>query len=152
MPAGVLGDGEERGWCGCPLEHRHHPFAMTAGRLRAGPCPVHRGHRAKRGRVGGSPTRGFSGSLQVCMFRRMPRMQVYLPEDLHRAVKERGLAASELLQEAVRVELRRQELLEASDEYLSQLLEDVGQPGAEETLRARAIAGRLARRADDVAG
>jgi len=57
-----------------------------------------------------------------------------------------------LLQEAVRVELRRQELLEASDEYLSQLLEDVGQPGAEETLRARAIAGRLARRADDVAG
>lgn len=86
------------------------------------------------------------------MFRRMPRMQVYLPEDLHRAVKERGLAASELLQEAVRVELRRQELLEASDEYLSQLLEDVGQPGAEETLRARAIAGRLARRADDVAG
>jgi hypothetical protein len=38
-------------------------------------------------------------------------MQVYLPDDLYKAVKERRLPASELLQEAVRAELRRQELL-----------------------------------------
>jgi hypothetical protein len=86
------------------------------------------------------------------MFRRMPRMQVYLPDDLHRAVKERGLPASELLQEAVRVELRRRELLEASDEYLGGLLEEVGQPTPEETARAQAIARRLVRRADRAAG
>jgi hypothetical protein len=79
-------------------------------------------------------------------------MQVYLPDDLHRAVKERGLPASELLQEAVRVELRRRELIEASDEYLSDLLDEVGSPTPEETARAQAIARRLARRADRVAG
>jgi hypothetical protein len=82
----------------------------------------------------------------------MPRMQVYLPDDLYRAVKERGLAASELLQEAIRVELRRQELLEASDEYLSELLNDVGQPTPEQKTRAQAIARRLVRRAEQVTG
>lgn len=82
----------------------------------------------------------------------MPRMQVYLPDDLYRAVKERGLAASELLQEAVRIELRRRELIEASDEYLNELLGEVGPPTPEETARAEAIARRLARRADQVAG
>jgi len=82
----------------------------------------------------------------------MPRMQIYLPEDLYRAVKERGLAASELLQEAVRVELRRQELLEATDEYVRELLDEVGQPNREEAARAQAIARRLVRRADRVAG
>jgi len=49
----------------------------------------------------------------------MPRIQVYLPDDLYQQVKERGLPASELLQEAVRAELRRQELLEQTDLYLS---------------------------------
>ena len=80
--------------------------------------------------------------------RRMPRMQVYLPDNLYKAVKERGLAASELLQEAVRVELRRRDLLDASDDYLSELLEEVGGPTPEESARAREIARRLARRAD----
>lgn len=79
-------------------------------------------------------------------------MQVYLPEDLHRAVKKHGLAASELLQEAVRVELRRRELLAAADEYLGELLAEVGQPTPEETARAEAIARRLVRRADRAAG
>ena len=79
-------------------------------------------------------------------------MQVYLPDDLYRAVKERGLGASELLQEAIRIELRRRDLLESTDAYLSDLIEDVGQPTPEETARARAIARRLARRADRAAG
>jgi hypothetical protein len=97
-------------------------------------------------------TLGFPSPPHVCMFRRMPRMQVYLPNDLHRAVKAHGLSASELLQEAVRVELRRRELLESADEYLSELLDEVGQPSPEETARAQAIARRLVRRADQVAG
>lgn len=95
---------------------------------------------------------GFTSPSRVCMFRRMPRMQVYLPDDLYRAVKERGLAASELLQEAIRVELRRRDLVEASDAYLIELLDEVGQPTQEETARAQAIARRLVRRADQVAG
>lgn len=78
----------------------------------------------------------------------MPRMQVYLPEQLHRAVKERGLPASELLQEAVRAELRRRELVEETDAYLDELAEEVGAPDLEEVARAEAIARRLACRQD----
>ena len=79
-------------------------------------------------------------------------MQVYLPDDLYRAVKERGLPASELLQEAVRVEIRRRELLENTDEYLDELLAEVGEPDASAVARAEAIARRLARKADREAG
>ena len=39
---------------------------------------------------------------------RMPRLQVYLPDDLYDQLKARGLPASELLQTAVRAELERQ--------------------------------------------
>ena len=78
-------------------------------------------------------------------------MQVYLPDDLYRAVKDRGLAASELLQEAVRVELRRRQLLDTTDEYLGELLAEVGNPGPQESARAEAIARRLSRRADSAA-
>lgn len=79
-------------------------------------------------------------------------MQVYLPDDLYEAVKRYGLAASQLLQEAVRVELRRQALLAATEEYLTGLLVEVGQPDPEETARAQAIARRLVRKADREVG
>ena len=48
-------------------------------------------------------------------------MQVYLPDDLYAKVKSRGLPASELLQQAVRAELRRQDLLAETDKYLTSL-------------------------------
>jgi hypothetical protein len=79
-------------------------------------------------------------------------MQVYLPDDLYRAIKDRGMAASELLQEAVRVELRRRQLLEATDQYLTELISEVGEPDPAETARAEAIAHRLGRKADRAAG
>lgn len=69
----------------------------------------------------------------------MPRMQVYLPEQLYRAVKERALPASELLQEAVQRELRRQQLMEATDQYLVDLVGEVGEPTAEELAQAEAV-------------
>ncbi len=78
-------------------------------------------------------------------------MQVYLPDDLYREVKERGLAASELLQEAVRIEVRHQELLEATEEYIADLLAEVGQPTPEETARSEALTRRLLQQADQVA-
>ena len=71
---------------------------------------------------------------------------MYLPDDLYRQVKERELPASELLQEAVRAEVRRQELLAAGDEYLTELLAEVGEPSPDELARAEAIARRIAGR------
>ena len=73
-------------------------------------------------------------------------MQVYLPDDLYRQVKERELPASELLQEAVRAEVRRQELLAAGDEYLADLIAEVGEPSPDQLARAEAIARRIAGR------
>lgn len=79
-------------------------------------------------------------------------MQVYLPDDLYRAVKERELPASELLQEAVAAELRRVELNEQADAYLDELIADVGEPSAREQTRADAIARRIRDRASRDAG
>jgi hypothetical protein len=73
-------------------------------------------------------------------------MQVYLPDDLYEQVKTRQLPASELLQEAVRAEVRRQDLLGETDAYLTELLAEVGEPSSEDRARAQAIARRIAAR------
>jgi post-segregation antitoxin (ccd killing protein) len=76
----------------------------------------------------------------------MPRMQVYLPEELHRQVKERQLPVSELLQRALQAELRRLDLLAETDRYVAALTEDVGAPTPADRKRAEAVARRIARR------
>jgi hypothetical protein len=76
----------------------------------------------------------------------MPRMQVYLPDDLYNAVKQRGLPASELLQEAVRAELRRQELLDETEVYLEQLVAEVGEPDEDAVARAEELSRSVQRR------
>jgi post-segregation antitoxin (ccd killing protein) len=81
------------------------------------------------------------------MVRRMPRMQVYLPDELYKAVKERQLPASELLQEAVEAELRRQRLNEEAERYVAELVAEVGEPSVRERARAAAIARRSRERA-----
>ncbi|MBI4864825.1 MAG: hypothetical protein HY815_31895 [Candidatus Riflebacteria bacterium] len=81
-----------------------------------------------------------------CILGRMARMQVYLPDDLYAAVKARGLPASELLQKAVRAELRRLDLLAETDRYVADLVAETGPPTATERSRAGALARRLARR------
>jgi hypothetical protein len=73
-------------------------------------------------------------------------MQVYLPDDLYEQVKTRHLPASELLQQAVRAEVHRQDLLAETDVYLAGLTEEVGQPSPQEQARAQAIARRIASR------
>jgi hypothetical protein len=73
-------------------------------------------------------------------------MQVYLPDDLYEQVKSRRLPASELLQEAVRAAVRRQDLLGETDSYLSELLAEAGEPSPQERIRAQAIARRIASR------
>lgn len=81
------------------------------------------------------------------MTRRMPRMQVYLPDEMYRLVKSRGLPASELLQRAVRAELRRLDLLAETDRYVARLIKEVGKPSAAQRTRATAFARRLAKKA-----
>jgi post-segregation antitoxin (ccd killing protein) len=76
----------------------------------------------------------------------MPRVQVYLPDDLYEALKTKGLPASELLQDAVRAELRRRELAERTDAYLAELVDEVGEPTAREIARAEALADRIEKR------
>jgi post-segregation antitoxin (ccd killing protein) len=86
------------------------------------------------------------------MVRRMPRLQVYLPDDLYREVKARHIKASELLQQAVRAEVRRQQLVEGADRYLAELIAEVGEPSAEDEAWAEemlhGIVGRSTGRAE----
>ena len=73
----------------------------------------------------------------------MPRLQVYLPDELYDALKARSLPASELLQDAVRTELRRRDLEEKTDAYVADLIAEVGEPTSKELAKAAAIASRL---------
>jgi len=88
----------------------------------------------------------------VCIVGRMPRVQVYLPDDLYEALKSRGLPASELLQQALRAELERREAIDAVDEYISDLGDEVGEPSRRQLSRAEAIAQRIRSRSLDQAG
>jgi post-segregation antitoxin (ccd killing protein) len=82
----------------------------------------------------------------------MPRMQVYLPDDLYRLVKKRRLPASELLQSAVRAEVRRRDLLSETERFTASLIADVGEPDAADRSRAKTLAQRIARRTTRKAG
>lgn len=65
-------------------------------------------------------------------------MQVYLPEDLHAAVKAHRLVASKLLQDAVRAELRRRALVEEARKYVQGIVRRRRPPSRYE----RAAAGK----------
>jgi post-segregation antitoxin (ccd killing protein) len=82
----------------------------------------------------------------------MPRMQVYLPDDLYEQVKEQHLPASELLQKAVKAEVRRRELLAASEMYIAELAAQVGAPSVRERARAADLARRAVARSHRKAG
>jgi hypothetical protein len=75
----------------------------------------------------------------------MPRMQVYLPDDLYRAVKDRGLPASDLLRKAVQGELRRQMILEETARYVDELVAEVGPPDEAAVAKAEATAQQVRR-------
>jgi post-segregation antitoxin (ccd killing protein) len=79
-------------------------------------------------------------------------MQVYLPDDLYQQVKSRGLPTSELLQKAIRAELRRLDLLAETDRYVADLVAEVGPPAAEQRAQAGVVARRIARRPTRKAG
>ena len=68
---------------------------------------------------------------------------MYLPDELHRQVKQEELPVSEILQEALREELTRREKLAAIDEYLQELVAEVGEPTAEDYTRAEHLAAQI---------
>lgn len=74
-------------------------------------------------------------------------MQVYLPDDLYKLVKKSRLPASEMLQEAVRAEVRRRELVREADRYVVELTAEIGEPSARQRARATALAQRIVQRA-----
>ena len=73
----------------------------------------------------------------------MPRMQVYLPNELYDEVKARKLSPSELLQGAVRAELRRCALLQETERYLVELADEIGEPSEESIAKAEALVQRI---------
>jgi hypothetical protein len=79
-------------------------------------------------------------------------MQLYLPDDLYELVKARGLPASELLQKAVRAEVRRLDLLKENSRYLVELEKEVGKPTAAELARAKSVVERISKRTRRKAG
>jgi post-segregation antitoxin (ccd killing protein) len=79
-------------------------------------------------------------------------MQVYLPDDLYDLVKKHRLPASELLQEAVRTEVRRRQLLAEGDKYVAELIAEVGKPSARQRAAAIAVVKRLGARPRRKAG
>ena len=82
---------------------------------------------------------------------RMPRVQVYLPDELYDELKRRGLPASELLQIAVRAEVERQNALTETEAYLAELEAEVGEPSRRMRTQAEAIAQHIRSRALDQA-
>ena len=74
-------------------------------------------------------------------------MQVYLPDDLYAAVKEYSMPASKFLQDAVRADLRRRELIAGAERYLAELIDEVGEPSVEDFAAAEDLS-RAVRRAE----
>ncbi len=68
---------------------------------------------------------------------------MYLPDDLYDELKRRDLPASELLQVAVRAELERRDVLEATADYLTELAAEIGGPTRRQQSRADAIVRRI---------
>ncbi len=128
---------------GRPLDDLTARLGSARSRL----SPAVLASRTGSGPLQGDRPEGTGARLLVIrrrrIVRRMPRLQVYLPDDLYRAVKDRQLPASELLQGAVREEVRRQELLEATDRYLTELVEEVGEPSSASVAKAERLAGRV---------
>ena len=77
---------------------------------------------------------------------------MYLPDELYNLVKKRRLPASALLQDAVRAEVRRRQLLAVGDKYVAELTAEVGKPTTRQRAAATALVKRLVARTPRKAG
>jgi len=69
---------------------------------------------------------------------RMARVNISLPDELHRRAKEAGLNISKLTRGAIVEELERIAKIAAIDELIAEMEAEQGPPTAEEQERARA--------------
>ncbi len=73
----------------------------------------------------------------------MPRVNIWLPDELYRPAKELDLPVSELAQKAIAAELERRRKTAALDAYLAELDSELGPATAEEIDAADCWAERL---------
>jgi len=75
---------------------------------------------------------------------RMPRVNIWLPEDLHREAKDLRLPLSELAQRAIAAEVERHRKAAALDAYLAELDNELGPATSDQIAEAEAWVGKLA--------
>jgi hypothetical protein len=73
----------------------------------------------------------------------MPRVSIWLPDELHRAAKELRLPLSELAQGAVRAEVERHRKAALLGEYLHELDAELGPATEEQSAEADRWAAKL---------
>lgn len=73
----------------------------------------------------------------------MPRVSIWLPEELHRLAKDLCLPLSELAQQAVAQAIERSRKGEALDAYLTELDAELGAATGEQRGKAEALVARL---------
>ena len=74
---------------------------------------------------------------------RMPRVNIWLPEDLHREAKDLHLPLSELAQRAIAAEVERHRKAAALDAYLAELDNELGPATSVQITEAEAWVGKL---------
>jgi post-segregation antitoxin (ccd killing protein) len=79
----------------------------------------------------------------------MARVNISIPDDIHRLAKEAGLNISQLASKAIVDELDRRAKIAALDEYLAELDAEMGPVSAEDQARADAWVGRVYGLADE---
>lgn len=73
----------------------------------------------------------------------MDRVNISIPEELHRRAKEAGLNISKLTRAAIIQELERLAKIEAFDRYLAELEAELGSPTDEQVAEAKAWADEV---------
>lgn len=76
-------------------------------------------------------------------------MQVYLPDELYRYVKDNDLPASQLLQSAVEAEIERRLKVNELEVYLADLEAEVGPPTPEDEAYAERLVDGIVGAEDD---
>ena len=73
----------------------------------------------------------------------MDRVNISIPEDLHKQAKEAGLNISKLARNAIEEELERLDKIAALDKYLAELDAQLGPISPEEEAQAQALIERI---------
>src|SRR2546425_11201087 len=114
--------------------------------LEPNPVPLAEGLRRRIDPGEARPSRKVRGAGLVgpgkCTYDvRMPRVNIWLPEDLHREARELRLPFSELAQRAVAAEVDRHRKAAALDAYVAELDDELGPATADQVAEGRGLGG-----------